>query len=208
MRAIDIARLSSSSFKVHKMRTMLTVLGVSIGIGAILFLISLGYGLERLTKTRLLNLEELSTITVTANSRLLTMDDEAIKRIFRVKGVSKISPVVQKSAQLTVDGITTDSVVFGIEPQSILIQSLKIGVGKVFASGADKNVMVSSSILKLLNIKNPADAIGKELKMKIFIENSVNGVNVLQPKGPFDFHISAVVNDESEDRIMFIDLDH
>lgn len=190
------------------MRTILTVMGVSIGIGAILFLISLGYGLERLTKSKLLNLEELSTITVTANSKLIAIDDEAVKKIFRVKGVDKVSPVIQKSAQVTIGTVTTDAVVLGIEPQSVILQGMKIGVGKVFATSTDKNVMISSSMLKLLNLENPKDAVGKEVKIKIFVETQVNGVNVLQPKGPFDFHISAVVNTDSEDRILFMGIDH
>lgn len=208
MRIADIVRLSASSFRVHKMRTMLTVAGVSIGIGAIIFLISLGYGLERLTKNRLLNLEEMSTMTVTANSKLLTLDDETVKKILRVKGVSKVSPVIQKSAQITVGTLTTDAVVLGVEPRSVVTQTLKIGVGKVFATGTEKNAMVSSSIIKLLKIDNPQDVVGKEIKLKIFVENTVNGVSVLQPKGPLDFHISAVINSDAEDRLMFIGIDH
>lgn len=208
MRTMDIIRISSSSFRVHKMRTILTVLGVSIGIGAILFLISLGYGLERLTKNRLLNLEELSTMSISANSKLLSMDDETVKKINRVKGVVKVSPVIQKSAQITLGTVTTDGVVLGVEPKSVVVQNLKIGVGKVFATSTDKNAMVSSSILKLLKIDNPQDALGKEIKMKIFVENLVNGVSVLQPKGPLEFNVSAVVNMDTEDKLMFVGIDH
>ncbi|MDA3815140.1 MAG: ABC transporter permease, partial [Patescibacteria group bacterium] len=48
MRSIDVLKISSRSFKNNRLRTLLTVLGISIGIGAIFFLVSLGYGFQKL----------------------------------------------------------------------------------------------------------------------------------------------------------------
>ena len=42
----DIFRLSTRMFRTNRSRTILTILGISVGIGAILFLVSLGYGLQ------------------------------------------------------------------------------------------------------------------------------------------------------------------
>src|SRR3990172_6939756 len=47
MRASDVIQLSTRMFKTRKMRTSLTILGIGIGIGAIVFLVSLGYGLQK-----------------------------------------------------------------------------------------------------------------------------------------------------------------
>ena len=47
MRLLDILKLSLRMFRARTMRTLLTILGMSIGIAAILFLVSLGYGLQQ-----------------------------------------------------------------------------------------------------------------------------------------------------------------
>ena len=46
-RILDILGLAGRMFKTRRLRTLLTILGISIGIGTILFLVSLGYGLQR-----------------------------------------------------------------------------------------------------------------------------------------------------------------
>ena len=46
MRYVDTLSLSMRTFKTRPMRTALTILGVSVGIGAVLFLVSFGYGLQ------------------------------------------------------------------------------------------------------------------------------------------------------------------
>ena len=46
MLIIDVFRLSTRMFRTNRSRTILTILGISVGIGAILFLVSLGYGLQ------------------------------------------------------------------------------------------------------------------------------------------------------------------
>ncbi len=191
MRLTDIFRLVLAGFKAYKLRITLTVMGVSIGIGAILFLLSLGYGLERLTKQRLQNVEDLSTLTVTTTSQLLTINDETVKKISNLKGVEKVEPVIQKSAQVTVGTVTTDAVV----------------LGKGFYPSDKNKATISKNMLDLFGIK--ADqAVGKEIKLKIFVETQINGVNVLQPKGPFDFHIEAVSNDSQEERVVSLGLEH
>ncbi|NTU98760.1 ABC transporter permease, partial [Candidatus Falkowbacteria bacterium] len=47
MKISDTISLSTRMFKTRKMRTFLTILGVGVGIGTVLFLVSLGYGLQR-----------------------------------------------------------------------------------------------------------------------------------------------------------------
>ena len=46
LRLADLFRLSLRVFRVRRMRTFLTILGISMGIGTVLFLVSLGYGLQ------------------------------------------------------------------------------------------------------------------------------------------------------------------
>ena len=46
MKFLDLLRLSSSSLWKRKVRTLLTVLGVTIGVASIVVMVSLGLGLQ------------------------------------------------------------------------------------------------------------------------------------------------------------------
>ena len=47
MKFLDLLRLSSSSLLKRKIRTILTVLGVTIGVASIVVMVSLGLGLNK-----------------------------------------------------------------------------------------------------------------------------------------------------------------
>ena len=47
MKFLDLLRLSSSSLWKRKVRTLLTVLGVTIGVASIVVMVSLGLGLNK-----------------------------------------------------------------------------------------------------------------------------------------------------------------
>ena len=64
MRFIDLFKLSTRMFKARTSRTLLTVLGMSIGIGAILFLVSLGYGLQKTLLEKITTADSLLTLDV------------------------------------------------------------------------------------------------------------------------------------------------
>jgi ABC-type antimicrobial peptide transport system permease subunit len=65
MRLFDILKLSMRMFKARTMRTLLTILGMSVGIAAIIFLVSLGYGLQRTLLQKITTSDALVTLDVT-----------------------------------------------------------------------------------------------------------------------------------------------
>jgi hypothetical protein len=46
--SLDLTEISIKNLSVKKSRTYITVLGISLGIGFIVFLLSIGYGMEKL----------------------------------------------------------------------------------------------------------------------------------------------------------------
>ena len=64
MRVPDLLSLSTRMFKTRPMRTFLTVLGVGVGIGTVLFLVSLGYGLQNVILGRIATADTLLTLDV------------------------------------------------------------------------------------------------------------------------------------------------
>ena len=63
---IDLVRLSTRSFFVKPTRTILTILGTSVGISAVVFLVSLGYGFQYLLLGKLVTSSD-SLVTLSAS---------------------------------------------------------------------------------------------------------------------------------------------
>src|SRR3954470_3287919 len=62
----DMIKLSTRIFTVKPMRTFLTILGTAIGIATVVFLISLGYGLQYILLGKLITTSD-SLITIDAS---------------------------------------------------------------------------------------------------------------------------------------------
>ena len=63
MRFLDLLRMSSSNLWKRKVRTVLTVLGVVIGVASIVVMISLGLGLSRTQMEQMESYGSLTQIT-------------------------------------------------------------------------------------------------------------------------------------------------
>ncbi|PIP30666.1 ABC transporter permease, partial [bacterium (Candidatus Howlettbacteria) CG23_combo_of_CG06-09_8_20_14_all_37_9] len=64
MRIIDVLRIAVGNLMRNKLRTFLTVSGVVVGISTIVFLVTLGFGLQNLVIRKTTNLEALKVITI------------------------------------------------------------------------------------------------------------------------------------------------
>jgi len=69
MKAKDLLKLSTRMFKARTGRTALTILGMGIGISAILFLVGLGYGLQALLLSNITTSDSLSSLDISPNEK-------------------------------------------------------------------------------------------------------------------------------------------
>ena len=100
MKFSDLFKLSTRMFKARLSRTLLTILGMSIGIGAILFLVSLGYGLQKTLLERITTSDSLLTLDVSeAKSETATLDNQTLEKIKSLPGVDDVSPAFQITTQ-------------------------------------------------------------------------------------------------------------
>lgn len=103
MKFLDLLRMSSSNLWKRKVRTILTVLGVVIGVASIVVMISLGLGLSRSLMEQYESYGSLRQVTVqeswssdgTEEKRL---DDKLVKEILTLDHVESVYPVLQMSA--------------------------------------------------------------------------------------------------------------
>jgi putative ABC transport system permease protein len=200
MRIIDILRLSLQSFRDNKLRTILTVLGIAIGIATIFFLVSLGFGLQKLSIEKLATAEALTTIEVTSGeSQALKLDNKKVEEFEKIDEVEAVSPSVSFSAQGTGKSTTTDIALTGIKPKYSKIEEVTLVAGHSLSdSDEDKKEMVISKMgASLFGYENPENMLDKTTNLKIVIQSKENQKEKREVKLE-DIKIVGISNDDKE----------
>ncbi len=118
-----------------KTRTIVTVGGMAIGIGATVLLLSLGYGVEELVKSRVASLNEVKQATVFTSDQLQKpLNDEAIKTLSSIENVELVVPLVSVVGRVDYQGSAVDVVVYS-SPDSYLKNSdISLSYGEFYKS--------------------------------------------------------------------------
>lgn len=130
-----LINLAFRNMKVKRTRAMVTVGGMGLGIGAIVFLVSLGYGVQRLVVSRVARLDELRMADVTLqNSSNLRLDGNAITSMRGMSGVERVLPMVSLVGKLTFSGGQGESLVYGVSKEYLEAAGVKPSKGEFFES--------------------------------------------------------------------------
>ncbi|MBU0708048.1 ABC transporter permease [Patescibacteria group bacterium] len=166
-----IISLASKNLRNRKLRSFLTIGGMVIGIGAIVFLVSLGFGLQRLIKDRVTNIEALTILEVTTGeSLLLKIDKKATDEFKSISNVIDVSPSLSLSGQAIYQSSGTDIAVFGINPAYAAIEGTRmVNAGRALNDDATDEALLTSTALELLGINNKQDILGETIRIKVFV---------------------------------------
>lgn len=180
MRLPDLMKLSTRMFKARTSRTLLTILGMSVGIGAILFLVSLGYGLQKTLLERITTSESLLTLDITeAKSGVVELNNEEVEKIKILEGVSEVSPAFQVSSQGQMGELKADLIAIGIHPSFFRLGGFHVSEGKGINDEEKNGVVINSSVAQLFG-KSVDEMIGQEINMTFFLLQSNNEDRTLQ----------------------------
>ncbi len=206
MRFKDVLAVSFSNLRGNILRTILTILGVAIGIGAIVFLYSLGRGVQRLTVERIAKSATLTTIDVSiGKSSVLKLNDDAIKSLVRIPNVRVVSSTVNLPGQVSLEQSSTDVVVVGAEPSYADLKGATLVGGDFLKAKAttEQPVAITTGALKLFDIKSPRDTLGKKVKLTIFLGDGGETSDI--KKVEREYVIQGIVDDAQV--ITYIPLD-
>lgn len=159
------------------MRTFLTVSGVVVGIGAIVFLVSLGFGLQALMTSKVANLEAMTVITVRPGSKNDTsITEETISKFKAFGNVTEVSPILSYPAQIVEGNTSSETVIYGVKPEYFEYEDVKIDYGKPLSGDDAEEVIISVASLKTINLTDPNNVIGKTLKFKVIQLDEVGNI--------------------------------
>ncbi len=177
----------------HKLRSSLTILGIVIGIAAVISLMSIGRGAQAdiLSRIETLGSDRISISpgvftfggvrSAAGSVQTLTQEDaEAISE--QVAYVDSVAPTYSTSLQLVVGGENMNAQVTGVPPQYQDIQNLEIAYGAFFSDyeyqRGTRVVVLGSEVKETLF--GDADPIGQQIRMG---GNIVRVIGVLESKG-------------------------
>ncbi len=168
----DIFKLATRMFKARTSRTFLTILGMSVGIGAILFLVSLGYGLQKTLLEKITTSDSLLTLDVSeGKDESVILNNDTLDKIRKIEGVKDVIPSFQLTAQGHLENISADLSATITKPPFIKLTGLKILKGEVMTDEKREGVLITSSVAQVFG-KSIDDMIGKEITFTFFIPKS------------------------------------
>lgn len=174
MKPLDIIAIAFSNLTSNKLRTALTVIGIGVGIATVVFLVSLGYGLQELSLKRIASIEAVNTVNVSAG-KVAAPDLAFIDKYKADSRVEKVLPVNSLPVQINFNGKKIDGVSSIVPSDFFSLEGLKSETGDFYKADAIKSVVVSSGIVKALDTES-GKLIGQELPIRLVTRDAAGTV--------------------------------
>jgi putative ABC transport system permease protein len=193
MNMIILIRIALKTLGRNKLRTCLSLVGIAIGVGAVISVVAVGKGASAQVRAQIASLGE-NMIWVEAGSvnragvrtgsygtkRLVVADAGAIKTLTGL--VTNVSPQVDTGVQLVYGNQNWRSIVRGESPEYLLVKQWAVVMGESFTEEdvrAARNVCVlGQTVWKRLFFSD--DPIGQTIRVKSL---PCRVIGVLAPKG-------------------------
>ncbi|MCY7619544.1 ABC transporter permease [Bacillus pumilus] len=202
MKLFENIKIAMNSVLAHKLRSILTMLGIIIGVGSVIAVVAIGQGGEQMLKGSISGPNNTIDMTYTpsdeelnANPNALfdaTFTKEDIKSIKTINGVNQVASLTAQGMQLRFQDTTVDATVNGINEGYTNVHSLQIAEGQNlrdvdFRSGR-RAALISEGLQK--ELFNGQKALGEMIWMN---GQPVEVIGVLaKQKGMFSFDMNEI----------------
>ncbi|OGI29354.1 MAG: hypothetical protein A2288_03460 [Candidatus Moranbacteria bacterium RIFOXYA12_FULL_44_15] len=162
MKTKDLAKLSIRMFKARTSRTLLTILGMGVGIAAILFLVALGYGIQRALLGAITTDDSLMSLDVSPLKAESGIEPRLIEEIRKMPEVEKVSPAFETGAKAKYGGTSSDIRAIISDPSFLSLDGTKIAAGQGIGGENGRGVVISSMFAKIFD-KQPEEMLGEKI---------------------------------------------
>jgi ABC-type antimicrobial peptide transport system permease subunit len=151
-----------------KLRAFLTIFGVTVGIGAIFFLLSFGIGLQRLVTNEVIGNQSIKVIDATTpNSKILKLDNKIKQRISDLPRVVRVGASYSYAGSLKLGGGEVDSIVYGVDDNHLALSNFSLADGRLITAGDNDGLVTNYAALRALGLKTDKSALGKKIAVRI-----------------------------------------
>lgn len=183
-----------SALRANKLRSVLTMLGIVIGVSAVIAMIALGTGAQQAVKDRI---AALGTTLLTVNpgqqrgmgvaiadaQAKLTMDDsKALEE--RASAITAVQPEMNRNLQITWGNRNTNTSVVGTSANYLEVRKYKLASGRMFTTAEDEGkqrvAVIGPAVATNMGLASPDALLGENIRIR-GIQFTV--VGVLESKG-------------------------
>ena len=172
-------RIALRALRVNKLRSVLTMLGIIIGVAAVITMIAVGAGaqaqVEEQIKSLGSNLIILLPGSVTsggvrmgAGSRSSLTEDDAAALQREVNDVQAAAPTLRGTGQVVAGNSNWSTVFYGVTPEYFEVRNWVIASGKGFdpadLTGSGKVVLLGETVAR--NLFGDADPVGQTVRVR------------------------------------------
>jgi ABC-type antimicrobial peptide transport system permease subunit len=112
---VGLIEIAIRNMKGKKTRTAVTIGGMAIGIGSIVFLVSIGYGLQRLVISQVAELQEMQQADVSLQpGGKIKMSDETVNTLTQIPNVASVDPLISVVGKVNYQNSVSDMAVYGV----------------------------------------------------------------------------------------------
>ena len=190
----EIITVALGALRANKLRSLLTMLGIVIGVGAVIAVVALGTGAQKAVKDRI---SALGTTLLTVNpgqqrgggiaiaggqQRLLIDDAKAVDE--RAQGILAVQPEMRSMQQVVYGNKNANTTVIGTTPNYLEVRKYALQSGKMFTASDDEGrqrvVVLGSAVVENMGIATPDALIGETVRIR---GTQFTVVGVLASKG-------------------------
>jgi putative ABC transport system permease protein len=191
----EIIRVALGALRANKLRSLLTMLGIVIGVAAVIAVVALGTGAQSAVKDRISSLGTTLLTVIPGQQRgmgvtfdqtmKLTMDDaKALDDQSRAPSLTAVQPEMNSRLQVQYQSLNTNTSIVGTTANYLEVRKYELAAGRMFSRAEDEGrqrvAVLGPTVLEALGINSPEAIIGEPVRIR-GIQFTV--VGVLKSKG-------------------------
>ncbi|MEK6244135.1 MAG: ABC transporter permease [Pseudomonadota bacterium] len=192
MNVLGLLRVAMRALAVNKLRSLLTMLGIIIGVAAVIVMIAVGAGAQARVEEQIRSLGSnllliLSGTTTSGGVRMgfgssQTISEDDAAAIPREIPETMAAPALRGTAQLIWGNTNWSTVIFGVTPEYIDVRQWELAAGRIFdasdMAGATKVCLVGQTVARQLF--GGTDPLGQVIRVR---RVPFTVIGVLESKG-------------------------
>jgi putative ABC transport system permease protein len=172
-------RIALRALRVNKLRSALTMLGVIIGVGAVITMVAVGAGakarvaeqIQSLGSNMIVVLNGFGTsggVRLGSGSNLTITEDDAWAIQREIQLVEAAAPAMRGGAQVVYSNLNWSTIIWGVTPEYFTVREWAMALGKPLTQedvdGATKVALLGETVAR--NLFADADPVGQVIRVK------------------------------------------
>jgi putative ABC transport system permease protein len=176
----EVLRVALGALRANKLRSLLTMLGIVIGVAAVIAMVALGSGAQTAIKERIASLGT-TLLTVSPGqifgrgvasgsdrARLYLKDAEAIEK--QAKYIAGVQPEMSGQFQVQFQNANTNTQVVGTTANYMTVRKYELEKGRMFTEGEDRSrqryAVVGPAVVTNLGLQSPDAIVGETIRIR------------------------------------------